>query len=820
MSTPVVLGPFLESIVRSGLLSAEMLRPYADLEDPPDAPNANRGLTARLIKDRLLTPFQGRQLLAGRTSGFFLANKYRVLELLGTGGMGHVFLCEHLLLQRLVAVKVLQRAAASGTHGGMGAAVERFLREARAVAALDHPNIVRVFDMERVGNVPFMVMEYVEGASLHQIVTKSGSLTPARAAHYGRQAAAGLQHAHEHGLIHRDIKPGNLLVDRSGTVKILDLGLARFLRDVARNADVTARYDDNKSIVGTADYMSPEQAMNSPTVDIRADIYSLGATLYFLLTGRAPFEAESLTQKLVGHQFRMPAAVQSINPDVPAGLQDIVMRMLVKEPEKRFQTPADVVAALEPLARTIDPSPPAQEMPTMLSSDFRLGLSPASNSMVVGASVGPDVSELPLGLDTAEANADTPRMQPGETGLTPASPVNAQTPTSPVLSDSIVPSIKSRARETVGRGRKAIVLGAGAILVIIIGLFIWWNSIREREAGNPSVKGGGTTGEPPAIARTVTGSGSTFIKPAMDHWAPIYEQKSGVKIKYDGIGSGRGVDNMVDRVLDFGCTDAAMDDAKLAKARERYGDVVHVPLALGAVVATYNLPDLDGQLRFTGSVLADIYLGKIRKWNHEAIRASNPGVALPELEITVVHRSDSSGSTFIWTDYLQKVSPDWTRKVGPAKTVINWPIGEEGEKSDGVVKAVSKKIGAIGYVELSFAIERNLKVGRVKNQEGKYVEPTFESVTAAANASLRTIPADLRFTLTDAPGEDSYPIAGTAWAVLYTNQTGPRGNELVKFLMWIAHDGQGYLTDLKYAPLPTRLVTLIDEKLAAIRTKD
>src|SRR5262245_34681213 len=817
MPAPANLGPFLDSVAGSGLLSAEILRPYAELEPPSSSPDHHRMLAARLVKDKLLTPFQARQLLARRTHGFFLANKYRVLDFLGTGGMGHVFLCEHLLLQRLVAVKVLQRATASGSHGGPAAAIERFLREARAVAALDHPNIVRVFDMERVGNVPFMVMEYVDGASMHQIVSRFGPLTSIRAAHYARQAAAGLQHAHEHGLIHRDIKPGNLLLDRSGTVKILDLGLARFLRDVVRNADVTARYDDNKSIVGTVDYMSPEHAMNSLTVDIRSDIYSLGATLYFLLTGRAPFESESLAQKLVGHQFRIPAAVQSISSDVPLGLADVATRMLAKDPADRFQTPAEVWAALAEFAGMGPPAPAPEEMPATSASEYRLGLSPAYSSASVAASAGAGAASFPLPIEAGANGLDTPRLQDSETDLVRTPAAEIPSPTSAVATDSVAPLSTQR-----GRRRKHLLYGlVGGTSAMFIALFAVWFIAQNRSDSNPpdSKVPQARGGDPAAPSEIVlTGSGSTFIRPAMDHWARIYEKKMGVRIKYDGIGSGRGVENMIDRVLDFGCTDAALTDIQLAKARDTFGDVVHIPLALGAVVATYNIPDLTGQLRFTGPVLADIFHGKIRKWDHPAIGSSNPGIALPDLGITVVHRSDSSGTTFIWTDFLRKSSAEWETKIGTG-TRVNWPIGDEGDKNDGVAKAVSRKVGAIGYVELSFALEQNLKIGQVKNQAGKYVEPTLESVTAAANASLRTIPPDLRFTLTDAPGEESYPIAGCAWAVFYVNQSGPIGKDLLRFFNWTTHEGQEHLKELLYAPLPARLVARSDEKLATIQTR-
>src|SRR5262245_5297926 len=276
MSKPVGSDQFLERVVQSGLLAPNVLKAYMARDFAGDGPNSHQAVADRLVQDHLLTPFQARQLLAGKSRGYFLEEKYKILDLLGAGGMGQVFLCEHLVLQRLVAVKVLQRAASDGNSAGYSAAIDRFVREARAVAVLDHPNIVRVYDMERSGTVPFMVMEYVDGTNLHQIVSQSGPLAVERAAHYTRQAAAGLQHAHEHGLVHRDIKPGNLLLDRSGVVKLLDLGLARFRQDVAQSDNITARYNEQHTVVGTADYMSPEQGIDSASVDIRSDIYSLG----------------------------------------------------------------------------------------------------------------------------------------------------------------------------------------------------------------------------------------------------------------------------------------------------------------------------------------------------------------------------------------------------------------------------------------------------------------------------------------------------------------------------------------------------------------
>jgi phosphate ABC transporter phosphate-binding protein len=820
-STPTTAEQFLELVAQSGLLSREVLQQYSQRRTPND-PEAHRGLATLLVKDRLLTPFQATQLLAGKHRGYFLADKYKILGLIGTGGTGHVFLCEHLVLQRLVAVKMLQNRAAEMTHGGQAAALERFVREARAVAALDHPNIVRVYDMERSGAIPFMVMEYVDGTSLHQIVAHSGTLSIQRAAHYTSQAAIGLQHAHEHGLIHRDIKPGNLLLDRSGLVKILDLGLARFLRDTGRNDNLTGRYNDDNSVVGTVDYMSPEQAVNSPHIDIRSDIYSLGATFYYLLAGRAPFEDETITQKLVSHQLREPVAIESLRSDMPRALAAVLRKMMAKKQDERYQTPAEVAEALTPWTRTrtVLPPPPAGEMPKHPTASYRLGLSPNPSSSESGTEVNAARRwDFPLATGTVHDGGETPRATQQQTALDKSQSVVVELlePTAPV--STAARRVAEGASPRKKRRAQPILMGLTAALAVLLAAGFWWQGIGKPTdpRGNPSGPGPGVP--PPPTAIVLKGSGSTFIKPAMDHWLPLYEKQTGVKIEYTGIGSGRGVANMVDKVLDFGCTDAFMTDAELAKARDANGEVVHIPLAMGAVVATYTLPDVEKQLRFTGPVLADIYLGKITKWNHGAIAACNPGVALPDLAITVVHRSDSSGTTFIWTDYLNKASPAEWAKVGVGN-VVKWPVGQGADKNQGVAKAVLQTKGAIGYVELSFALERNLKFARVQNQNGFYIEPTLESVTAAANASLRTIPADLRYTLTDAPGDDSYPIAGTAWVVVYVNQSGARGRELVKFLRWTAREGQEHLKALRYAPLPPTLVARIDETLAKIRVAE
>ena len=300
---------------------------------PADA----KGLAALLVREGVLTGFQAEQLLEGKWRRFVIG-KYRVLERIGTGGMSSVYLCEHKYMRRRAAVKVLPTSMAEDP-----AALERFYLEARAVAALDHPNIVRAYDVDQDDDLHFLVMEYVEGPSLQELIRKEGPLAPARAADFMRQAALGLQHAHDTaGLVHRDIKPGNLIVDKTGTVKILDLGLARFFHE--ENESITQKYDE--TVLGTADYLAPEQILDSHSVDIRADIYSLGTTLYYCLAGKAPFAEGTIPQKLIWHQTRQPKAIRRIRPEVPAALELVLFKMMAKDPNERYQDPKEVVAAL------------------------------------------------------------------------------------------------------------------------------------------------------------------------------------------------------------------------------------------------------------------------------------------------------------------------------------------------------------------------------------------------------------------------------------------------------------------------------------------
>jgi serine/threonine protein kinase len=355
MPAPTSIAELVELVRKSGVLDEKRLDAYIDkLRAGSALPADASKLSGFMVRDGLLTYFQAEQLMLGKWRRFNIG-KYKVLERLGSGGMGSVYLCEHKLMRRRVAVKVLPTAKADDPSSR-----ERFYREARAVAALDHPNIVRAYDIDQDDNLHFLVMEYVDGASLQEVIKKTGAMDVSRAAHYIRQAAQGLQHAHETaGLVHRDIKPGNILVDRNGTVKILDMGLARFFHD--EEDILTKKYDEN--VLGTADYLAPEQALDSHAVDIRADIYSLGATFYFCLTGRTPFSEGTVAQKLIWHQTRQPKPIASVRPDVPEGLIAVIDKMMSKEAGQRYQTPQAVMDALAPWTQSPIAPPPDVEMP-------------------------------------------------------------------------------------------------------------------------------------------------------------------------------------------------------------------------------------------------------------------------------------------------------------------------------------------------------------------------------------------------------------------------------------------------------------------------
>jgi serine/threonine protein kinase len=384
MPSPTTIDELLELVRKSEVVDDKKFTTYLDkVRAAQTLPNTPAALAGLMVRDGLLTQFQAEQFLQGKWRRFCLG-KYKVLERLGAGGMGTVFLCEHKLMRRRVAVKVLPEARAEDASS-----LDRFYREARIVAALDHPNIVRAYDIDQDGKLHFLVMEHVDGASLQEIVKKTGPMDVLRACHYIRQAALGLQHAHDTaGIVHRDIKPSNILVDRNGIVKVLDMGLARFFYD--EEDDLTKKHDEN--VLGTADYLAPEQALDSHAADIRADIYSLGATFYFCLTGRTPFADGSVAQKLIWHQTRQPKPIRQLRPGVPEGVIALVEKMMAKDANQRPQTPQEVAQMLTPWTQTPIPPPPENEMPQL--SPAAMGTAPSDSSMPPGPKPPPNGSDF------------------------------------------------------------------------------------------------------------------------------------------------------------------------------------------------------------------------------------------------------------------------------------------------------------------------------------------------------------------------------------------------------------------------------------------
>jgi eukaryotic-like serine/threonine-protein kinase len=364
MPAPATTDDLLDLIRKSGLIDPVRLEAFLE-QAGHDAPPTPKRFLGYLVNAGLITQFHAEQFLLGKWRGFTIG-KYKVLERLGFGGTGAVYLCEHLVVKRRVAVKVLPMAKAENP-----AALGRFYREARAAGVLDHPNLVRAHDIDQDGGLHFLVMDYVDGASLQEVVSKCGPLDLPRAVDYVRQAALGLQHAHESGLVHRDVKPANILLDRQGVIRVADLGLARFFHD--EKDLLTMKYDE-KNVLGTADYVSPEQALNSHSVDVRADIYSLGATFYFLLTGQPPFPGGKAAQKLIWHQVKQPTPIRELRAEVPEGLGAVVAKMLAKKPAERYQTPADVVEALAPWTGQPVPLPSEREMPRLSPAASGSGL--------------------------------------------------------------------------------------------------------------------------------------------------------------------------------------------------------------------------------------------------------------------------------------------------------------------------------------------------------------------------------------------------------------------------------------------------------------
>ena len=315
----------------------------------------------------------------------------------------------------------------------------------------------------------------------------------------------------------------------------------------------------------------------------------------------------------------------------------------------------------------------------------------------------------------------------------------------------------------------------------------------------------------------LTGAGATFPYPIYAKWFSVYDSVAGVKINYQSVGSGGGIRQLQEQTVDFGASDAPMSDEEISKAKG--GPVLHFPTVLGAVVITYNLTGVTQPLRLTGPVIADIFLGKITKWNDQRIAALNPGVKLPNTDALVVHRSEGSGTTFIFTDYLSAVSPAW--KAGPGKgKEVQWPVGLGGRGNEAVAGQVKQTPGAIGYVELAYARQNNLPTAHVKNTTDAFVNPTIESITAAAAGAMSTLGAasDYRVSIVNAPGAQSYPISSFTWLLVYQAQPdATKGQKLIDFLKWMYGNGEGMASALDYAPLPSELRQQLTTRLAEVR---
>jgi phosphate transport system substrate-binding protein len=320
----------------------------------------------------------------------------------------------------------------------------------------------------------------------------------------------------------------------------------------------------------------------------------------------------------------------------------------------------------------------------------------------------------------------------------------------------------------------------------------------------------------PAAAQQLTGAGATFPNPIYTKWFSTYNQKTGVQINYQSIGSGGGIRQYTEGTVDFGATDGPMTEEQMSSVQ---GKVLHVPTVLGAVVLTYNLPAVgSAKLKFDGPTIAAIFLGSVKKWNDKRIAATNPGVSLPNADVIVAHRSDGSGTSYIFTDFLSKVSSEWKDRVGNA-TSVNWPAGLAGKGNEGVTQLVKQTEGSVGYVELIYAVANSLPYAEVKNAAGKFIEPSLGSVTAAAASAKWERNTDFRVSITNAAGADAYPISSFTWLLVRPDaKDAAKAKALKGFLEWmLTADAQKMASDLQYAPLPAPVVALVQERLKGLK---
>jgi len=343
-------------------------------------------------------------------------------------------------------------------------------------------------------------------------------------------------------------------------------------------------------------------------------------------------------------------------------------------------------------------------------------------------------------------------------------------------------------------------------------LVVWFSVVVFLLASIACNNNGGTGSGSGSV--NLQGAGATFPNPLYQKWLSEYGKlHPNVRIDYQSIGSGGGIKQLREQTVDFGASDSPMSDQDLKSAP---GEILHIPTVLGAVVITYNLEGVKQPLRFSTEVLADIFLGKIKKWNDPKIAADNSGVTLPASDITVVHRSDGSGTSAVFTDYLSKVSAEWKDKVG-AGIAPSWPTGIGGKGNEGVTGQIKNTPNTIGYVELAYASKNNLPVAHIKNASGNFIEPSIDAVTAAASGSAANTPDDLRVSITNAAGPQAYPISSYTYILVYKDQKDAgKGKALVDFLWWGIHDGEGFAKELQYAPLPADIVKRAETKINSV----
>jgi phosphate transport system substrate-binding protein len=324
----------------------------------------------------------------------------------------------------------------------------------------------------------------------------------------------------------------------------------------------------------------------------------------------------------------------------------------------------------------------------------------------------------------------------------------------------------------------------------------------------------GQRGAGPGGEIRLQGAGATFPNPLYQKWVSEYGKVNpNIRIDYQSIGSGGGIKQIQEQTVDFGASDSPMKDEDLKKASS---EILHIPTVLGAVVLTYNLQGVSQPLKFSPDVIADIFLGKIRRWDDARLKTDNAGVNLPAADITVVHRSDGSGTSAVFTDYLSKVSPEWKERVGSG-TSPNWPVGLGGKGNEGVTGQVKQTPNTVGYVELAYAVQNKLPVALIKNSSGNFVEPSLDAVTAAAAEAIPTTQEDLRVSITNAGGAGVYPISSYTYILVYKDQRdAAKGKALVDFLWWGIHDGEKFAKDLQYAPLPQEIVKRTEVKINSI----